>query len=89
MKKDKHPESQKVIFQDTATGDQFLCLSTIKTRETGVFKEDGKEYPLYRISVSSKSHPYYLGENQLIDTEGRVKKFQDRYKKAQQATKQA
>lgn len=83
MKKDIHPENRYVIFEDNASGAQFLLLSTIKTNETGKFKEDGKEYPLFKVEISSKSHPLFTGQEKVLDTAGRV----DRFKKRQAATK--
>lgn len=82
MKKDIHPKNlRKVIFEDSGTKEQFLLLSTVETTETGVF--EGKEYPLFRVEISSASHPFYTGKNDtLLDTAGRV----DRFKKRQAAT---
>ncbi len=83
MKKKIHPKYQTVLFVDSSTGDKFLCGTTLQPEETAEF--EGKEYPVYRVPVSSASHPFFTGSNQFIDTEGRVDKFTKRYqaKKAQ------
>jgi large subunit ribosomal protein L31 len=86
MKKDIHPKDyRQVIFEDMTSGAQFLIYSTVATKETGVFKDDGKEYPLYRIEISSASHPFYTGTEVVLDTAGRVDKFKKR--QAASATK--
>jgi large subunit ribosomal protein L31 len=82
MKKEIHPENQrKVIFVDDSSGEQFLVSSTVKTEETGKW-EDGKEYPLAHIEISSASHPFYTGKENVVDTAGRVEKFKARMEKA-------
>ena len=58
----------------------FLTRSTVETKETVIW-EDGKEYPLYKLEISSKSHPFYTGKNTLVDTAGRIDKFKRRYEK--------
>lgn len=79
MKKDIHPEDyRQVVFQDTGAGVSFLSRSTVKTDRT-VTWEDGKEYPLYQMTISSYSHPFYTGEQRLVDTAGRIDKFKKRY----------
>jgi large subunit ribosomal protein L31 len=79
MKKDIHPKDyRQVIFEDMTSGAQFLIYSTVATKETGVFKDDGKEYPLYRIEISSASHPVFTGKDVTVDTAGRVDKFRKR-----------
>ena len=77
MKKEGHPLYQDVLFIDSSTGHKFVCGSTLQPTETEKF--EGKEYPVYRVSVSSASHPFFTGSNQLIDAEGRVDKFTKRY----------
>lgn len=77
MKKKIHPQYQEIIFVDSSTGFRFVCGSTLKTEEKEVF--EGKEYPVYRVSTSSASHPFFTGSNQFIDAEGRVDKFTKRY----------
>ncbi len=79
MKKDTHPvDYRQVIFEDMSSGSQFLTGSTIRTTETGKFKEDGKEYPKVTVEISSKSHPFYTGEDRTLDKTGRVEKFKQR-----------
>jgi len=80
MKKDIHPNYRPVVFYDTSSEFKFLTQSTIETSETIVW-EDGNEYPLYIIEVSSQSHPFYTGKKMLLDTAGRVEKFNRRYAK--------
>lgn len=82
MKKDIHPDNYRlVIFEDTTSGARFLIGSTVHTEETAKY-EDGKEYPLYKTEISSASHPFYTGQETVIDTAGRVEKFKARMKKA-------
>lgn len=80
MKKGIHPEYREVVFWDQSADYKFLTRSTIKTEETIQFT-DGKTYPVIKIEVSSESHPFYTGKNVLLDTAGRVDKFNKRYKK--------
>lgn len=77
MKKDRHPEYQDVLFEDTTTGQKFIVASTMKSEETEEF--EGKTYPKVRLSVSSYSHPLYTGKNVFVDAAGRVDKFKRRY----------
>jgi large subunit ribosomal protein L31 len=78
MKKDIHPaEYRQVIFEDVTAGKRFLVGSTIETSRTDKW-EDGKEYPLFQIEISSASHPFYTGHSKTIDTAGRVEKFRAR-----------
>lgn len=77
MKKNAHPPYQEVVFEDSSTGHRFVCGSTLNPKEKITF--NGKEYPLYRLSVSSYSHPFFTGSKQLVDSEGRVDKFKKRY----------
>ncbi len=78
MKKDIHPQGYRmVIFDDSTSSKQFLVGSTIKTTKTAKF-EDGKEYPLFQVEISSASHPFYTGQSKTIDTAGRVEKFKTR-----------
>ena len=77
MKKDIHPAGYRpVIFEDLASGASFLIGSTIATEATGKF--EGKEYPKVVVEISSKSHPFYTGEDRSLDTTGRVEKFKRR-----------
>ncbi|MDX5479050.1 type B 50S ribosomal protein L31 [Fontibacter flavus] len=80
MKKDIHPNYRDVVFYDTSSEYKFITKSTIETSET-IEWEDGKEYPVYKIEVSSNSHPFYTGKKMLLDTAGRVEKFNKRYAK--------
>ncbi len=78
MKKDIHPEYRQVVFKDISADFAILTRSTIKTNET-IQWEDGKEYPLYKVDISSASHPFYTGQQKVLDTEGRVERFKKRY----------
>lgn len=78
MKKEIHPDYREVVFWDLSSDDKFITRSTIQTNET-IEWEDGKQYPVYKVEVSSKSHPFYTGKNVLVDTAGRVDKFRKRY----------
>lgn len=78
MKKDIPPDYRPVVFQDVATGYAFLTRSTVSTKRT-IQWEDGKEYPLVTLEISSSSHPFYTGTQRLLDTAGRVERFQRRY----------
>jgi len=81
-KKDIHPKDYRfVVFSDEAAGFSFLTKSTAISEETTKW-EDGKEYPLVKIQISSASHPYFTGEEKIIDTEGRVDRFKARAAKA-------
>lgn len=80
MKKDIHPEYRPVVFQDVSTGYAFLTRSTAPTKRT-VKWEDGNEYPLITLEVSSSSHPFYTGTQRLLDSAGRVERFERRYAK--------
>lgn len=78
MKKDLHPANYRpVVFKDMSNGDMFLSKSTCKTTETIEF--EGETYPLYKLEISSTSHPFYTGKSKLVDTAGRVDKFMSRY----------
>ena len=78
MKPDIHPEYRDVVFHDVSCDFKFITRSTIKTKET-IKWTDGKDYPLIKIEVSSESHPFYTGQQKIIDTQGRVDKFRQRY----------
>lgn len=80
MKADIHPHYQDVVFQDVTSNFAFLTRSTMSSKET-IKWEDGKEYPLLKVEISSASHPFYTGKQKLIDTSGRVDKFRKRYAK--------
>jgi len=78
MKEGIHPEYREVVFQDQSADFSFKTRSTIATKET-IKWEDGNEYPLVKIEVSSKSHPFYTGKQVILDTAGRVDKFKKKY----------
>ena len=81
MKKGIHPENYRtVVFKDMSNDYAFLSRSTANTKET-IKWEDGNEYPLIKIEVSSKSHPFYTGKAQFVDTAGRIDKFRQKYGK--------
>lgn len=78
MKATIHPNYRDVVFYDTSSEFKFLTKSTIETSETIVF-EDGNTYPVFKIEVSAESHPFYTGKKMMLDTAGRVEKFNKRY----------
>lgn len=78
MKPDIHPEYREVIFRDSSNGFAFLTRSTIESSNTMEW-EDGKEYPVVSLEISSASHPFYTGKQMLLDTAGRVERFRQRY----------
>jgi large subunit ribosomal protein L31 len=80
MKKDIHPDYREVVFHDTSSDFKFITRSTLKTKDT-IKWEDGKEYPLVKVEVSSASHPFYTGKKMFVDTAGRVEKFKNKYQK--------
>jgi len=79
MKKDIHPESYRlVVFKDMSNDYMFLGKSCAATSDT-VAWEDGNEYPLIKMEISHKSHPFYTGKIQYVDTAGRIDKFKNKY----------
>ena len=81
MKKDIHPKNYRlVVFKDMSNEQMFMSRSTIATKDTIVW-EDGQEYPLVKLEISSTSHPFYTGKMKLVDSAGRVDKFNNKYKK--------
>ena len=80
MKDGIHPTYRKVVFQDAGADFAFLTRSTMSSKET-IKWEDGNEYPLIKIEISSKSHPFYTGKHKIVDTAGRVDKFNRRYRR--------
>ena len=80
MKKDIHPNYRPVVFQDNGADFAILTKSTVETKETITWK-DGKEYPLVRVDISSQSHPFYTGKQNIVDTAGRVDRFKRTYGK--------
>ena len=79
MKKDIHPEYRPVVFNDLASGTKFFTRSTVKTEKT-IEWEDGNTYPLVDVEISSASHPFYTGKQRIMDSAGRVDKFNKRFK---------
>ncbi|AFG37987.1 type B 50S ribosomal protein L31 [Spirochaeta africana] len=77
MKKDIHPNFREVAFKDSATGTLFITRSTVETKET--VTHEGTEYPMSLLDISSASHPFYTGKQQLVDTAGRVERFNRKY----------
>ena len=79
MKKEIHPKNyREVVFKDFSCDEAFLGKSCAPTRDSIVW-EDGKEYPLIKLEISSFSHPFYTGKQKMVDTGGRVDKFRKRY----------
>ena len=88
MKKGIHPKNYRyVVFQDVSCDYSFLTKSTIETKDT-VKWTDGKEYPLYKLDISNKSHPYFTGEQNLVDTAGRIEKYLKKYNMPSKSNKQ-
>lgn len=82
MKADIHPENYRlVIFHDNSSGERILVGSTVETEATDTWS-DGKEYPLAQVDVTSASHPFYTGQEKVMDTAGRVDRFKQRAAKA-------
>ena len=88
MQKGIHPTYRPVVFQDAAANFAFLTRSCVETDDT-IKWQDGNEYPLYKLEISSASHPFFTGKMKLLDTTGRVQKFNDKYKKSLAAQKAA
>lgn len=86
MKSNIHPsEYRAVVFEDLSNGFKFLTRSTIKADETTKW-EDGNEYPLVKVHITSQSHPFFTGQEKLLDIEGRVDKFRARQEAAKKAS---
>ncbi|WP_223690564.1 type B 50S ribosomal protein L31 [Leifsonia poae] len=79
MKTDIHPEYAPVVFRDLASGATFLTRSTVTSEKT-IEWEDGTVYPVIDVEISSESHPFYTGKQRILDSAGRVEKFNSRYK---------
>ena len=79
MKAEIHPDYNLVLFRDLASGKVFLTRSTMTSDKTEKW-EDGNEYPIVEVEISSESHPFYTGKQRILDSAGRVEKFKDRYK---------
>jgi large subunit ribosomal protein L31 len=86
MKEGIHPDYRAVVFQDVGADFAFLTRSTIKTNDKIVW-EDGNEYPLVKVDISSASHPFYTGKQKVLDTEGRIEKFRKKFGTAYSNTK--
>lgn len=86
MKKKIHPKYQKVLFVDSSTGYKFVCGTTLEPQGKETF--EGVEYPVYHLPISSYSHPFFTGSSTLVDAEGRVEKFKNRYASAQKKHKE-
>ena len=78
MKEGIHPQYRPVVFQDPSADFAFLTRSTVKTQKT-IKWQDGKEYPLVTMEISSASHPFYTGTQKIMDTAGRVEKFRQKF----------
>ncbi len=78
MKPDIHPNYRPVVFMDASADFSFLTRSTIETNET-IEWEDGNTYPLAKVDISSASHPFFTGQMKIVDTAGRVERFERRY----------
>ena len=78
MKSEIHPDYRLVVFQDQSAGTSFLTRSTISTSDT-ITWDDGNEYPLAKVEISSASHPFFTGQMKIVDTAGRVERFERRY----------
>jgi len=77
MKSDIHPTYQAVVFRDLASGATFLTRSTVGSDKT--IELDGVTYPVIDVEISSESHPFYTGKQRIMDSAGRVEKFNSRY----------
>ena len=87
MKKDIHPKNYRlVVFEDLNDGTKILTRSTVASEETTKWT-DGNEYPVVKVHISSSSHPFYTGQEKLVDIEGRVDKFKARREAAEAAKK--
>jgi len=78
MKTDIHPEYREVVFRDLGSGETFLTRSTVSSDKT--IELDGFEYPVIDVEISSASHPFYTGKQRIMDSAGRVEKFNKRFK---------
>ncbi|QCU78091.1 type B 50S ribosomal protein L31 [Citricoccus sp. SGAir0253] len=79
MKTDIHPDYQLVIFNDLASGEKVLTRSTTSSNKTMEW-EDGNTYPVIDVEISAASHPFYTGKQRIMDTAGRVERFNARFK---------
>ena len=84
MRADIHPNYRPVVFQDLSEGVNFVIRSTVETKDT-LTREDGAEYPLVKVEISSASHPFFTGTMKIVDTAGRVERFERRYGRRRKA----
>ena len=90
MKKEIHPQDyRQVLFIDNSDGTEFIIPSTVITKETGKAKIDKKEYPIFRVEISSATHPFYTGQEKTLDTAGRVERFKQKRAKAKPTSHKA
>ena len=83
MKRKIHPQDYRpVLLFDTSDGTKFVIPSTVVTKETGKSKSDKKNYPVFRVEISSATHPFYTGEAKVLDIAGRVERFKQKQAKA-------
>ena len=87
MKPEIHPEYRPVVFQDQSSGDNIIIGSTMQTSETITL--DGVEYPLAKVELSNRSHPFFTGQMKIVDTAGRVERFERRYGRRKKAAAEA
>ena len=78
MKKGIHPKYRPVVFQDVSVNFSFLTRSSVETKDT-IKWEDGNEYPLVKLEISSQSHPFFTGKQKILDSAGRVERFNKKY----------
>ncbi len=79
MKADIHPQYNTIVFNDLASGEKFLTRSTAKSNKTTEW-EDGNTYPVIDVEISAASHPFYTGKQRIMDSAGRVERFNARFK---------
>ena len=80
MKAEIHPDNYRLVaFKDMSNEDVFITKSTVNAKET--IEVDGVEYPLVKLEISRTSHPFYTGKSKLVDTDGRIDKFKNKYSK--------
>lgn len=84
MKPDIHPNYRPVVFMDASADFSFLTRSTVETNET-IEWSDGNTYPLAKVDISSASHPFFTGQMKIVDTAGRVERFERRYGRRKKA----
>ena len=85
MKKSIHPVYRSVVFQDVQANKSFVTRSTVTAKETTTW-EDGKTYPLVKLDISAFSHPFYTGQQRLVDTAGRIDRFKKRFESTEGKT---